>query len=100
MHQHVINASIQLLPIGLDKHPYLWVDDAIAIIQDSGLSHEVGPFSTSVEGTYPEVFGLIHQLNDFLCAAGCPEWILQLQIQIRNQDDIRAKEKTAKFRDA
>lgn len=33
MHHHIINASIQLVPIVQNKHPYLWVDEAIAIIQ-------------------------------------------------------------------
>ena len=29
MHSYIINASIQILPIVLDKHPYLWVDEAM-----------------------------------------------------------------------
>ena len=45
MHQHTINASIQIVPIVQDRHPYLWVDEAIAIIQQSGIKHEVGPFT-------------------------------------------------------
>ena len=33
MHNYIINASIQIVPIVLDKHPYEWVDEAIAVIQ-------------------------------------------------------------------
>jgi uncharacterized protein (TIGR00106 family) len=98
MHQYIINASIQIVPIVLDKHPYEWVDDAIAIIQQSGIKHEVGPFATVLEGTYDEVMRVINQVNEFLYQKGCAEWINNLQIQIRSNGDITGDEKTAKFR--
>ena len=31
MDNYTVNLSIQILPIVLDKHPYLWVDEAIVI---------------------------------------------------------------------
>ena len=46
MHQFIVNASIQIVPIVMDKHPYEWVDEAITIIQQSGIDYEVGPFAT------------------------------------------------------
>jgi len=98
MHQYTINASIQIVPIVLDKHPYLWVDDAIAIIQQSGIRHEVTPFATILEGTYEEVMRVIHQVNEFLYQKGCAEWIANLQIQIRSGGDVTGEEKTEKFK--
>jgi uncharacterized protein (TIGR00106 family) len=98
MHSHIINASIQIVPIVLDKHPYLWVDDAIAIIQQSGIRYEVTPFATILEGTYEEVMRVIHQVNEFLYQKGCAEWIANLQIQIRSEGNITGNEKTEKFR--
>ena len=98
MHQHIINASIQIVPIVLDKHPYLWVDDAIAIIQQSGIKYEVTPFATVLEGTYEEVMRVIHQVNGFLYEKGCAEWIANLQIQIRSEGNITGEEKTEKFK--
>lgn len=97
MHNHTINASIQLLPIVQDRHPYDWVDEAIAIIQQSGIRHEVGPFATVVEGTYEEVIQVIHQINEHLVSRGCAEWITSLQIQIRSNGPITGDEKTEKF---
>lgn len=97
MHNHTINASIQLLPIVQDRHPYEWVDEAIAIIQQSGIRHEVGPFATVVEGTYEEVMQVIHQINEHLVSSGCAEWITSLQIQIRSTSPITGDEKTEKF---
>jgi len=98
MHQHIINASLQILPIVQDKHPYEWVDEAIAIIEQSGIKYEVGPFTTIVEGTYNQVIGLINNINDYLQQKGCAEWILNAQIQIRANSNITGDEKTLKFK--
>lgn len=97
MHQYLVNASIQILPVVQDKHPYEWVDEAIAIIQQSGISHEVGPFTTVLEGTYEEVMKVIHSVNEQLYTKGCSEWISNIQLQIRSKSDITGNEKTAKF---
>jgi uncharacterized protein YqgV (UPF0045/DUF77 family) len=97
MHNYLVNASIQILPLAQDKHPYEWVDEAIAVIQASGIKHEVGPFTTVLEGTYTEVMDVIHQVNEKLCVMGCAEWITGLQIQIRSNTDMTGDEKTKKY---
>ena len=97
MHQYIINASIQIVPIVLDKHPYQWVDEAISIIQKSGIRYEVGPFATVLEGTYDEVMQVIHQVNEYLYEKGCAEWITNCQIQVRSAGNITGSEKTEKF---
>lgn len=98
MHQYLVNASIQIIPVVEDKHPYAWVDEAIAIIQSSGIRYEVGPFATVLEGTYTEVMNVVHAVNEYLFSKGCAEWISNIQVQIRNDRDITANEKTGKFR--
>lgn len=97
MHQFIVNASIQLIPIVTDKHPYLWVDEAISIIQQSGIAYEVGPFATVIEGKYTEVMQVIQNINEYLYSLGCEEWIQNIQIQIRSNGDITGLEKTQKF---
>lgn len=98
MHSFIVNASIQILPVVNDKHPYLWVDEAIALIQNSGIKYSVGAFATELEGTYDEVMKVIDDVNEFLYSRGCSEWISNVQVQIRSNGDITADEKTAKFR--
>ena len=98
MHAFIINASIQILPIVLDKHPYLWVDEAIAIIQQSNVKYEIGAFDTVVEGKYDDVMKLINDINEYLYTKGCNEWITNVQIQIRSNGDITGDEKTSKFK--
>ena len=97
MHNYTVNASLQILPIVQDKHPYEWVDEAILIIQKSGVKYEVGPFATTLEGNYLEVMNLINAVNEYLLKRGCAEWISNIQIQIRSNGNITGEEKTAKF---
>jgi len=97
MHNFIVSASFQILPIGTHQHPYAWVDEAIAIIQKSGLSHRVQAFDTVVEGTYPEIMALIDQINQHLCSAGCEEWITHLQMQMRSNASITSAEKLEKY---
>lgn len=98
MHNHTINASIQIVPVVNDRHPYEWVDEAIAVIRQSGITHEVGPFATVVEGTYEQVMKVIHDVNEYLYSKECREWIASVQIQIRSKGDITGLEKVEKFK--
>lgn len=97
MHQFIVNASLQILPIVKDRHPYEWVDEAIAIIQNSGIKYEVGPFATVIEGSYTEVMYVVNLVNEYLYSKKCNEWICNIQIQIRSHGDITGDEKTNKF---
>ena len=97
MHNYLINASIQILPIVQDKHPYEWVDEAIAVIQQSGIKYKIGPFATVLEGTYEEVINVVHKVNEQLVSLKCNEWIASMQLNIRSSEDITANEKVTKF---
>ena len=98
MHNYIVNASIQIIPVVTDKHPYEWVDEAISIIQQSGIQYEIGPFATVLEGKYDEVMNVIHKVNEHLFTKNCSEWITNLQLQIRSRGDITGLEKTEKFK--
>ena len=97
MHSHTICATIQILPLAQDKHPYEWVDEAIPIIINSGIQYDVRSFATEIEGTYAEVMQVIQDVNDHLYQKGCAEWITNIQIQIRADRAISAIEKTEKY---
>lgn len=49
----IINVSVQVLPLTENVYPI--VDRAIAMIQQSGVKHEVGPMETTMEGTLDEL---------------------------------------------
>ena len=98
MHRYIINASLQVLPIVNDRHPYEWVDEAIEVIKKTNIKYEVGPFATVIEGNYEEVLGVINAVNEYLYTHNCNEWILSTQLQIRSNADITANEKTEKYK--
>ena len=96
MHNYNVNASLQLIPVVQDRHPYEWVDEAIAVIKKSNIDCKVGPFATVVEGKYDEILKVINDVNEYLYQRHCNEWVLSVQIQIRSNGDITAEEKTSK----
>ena len=98
MHQYLINAAIQVVPLAQDRHPYEWVDIAIPIIQASGIKYEVRPFSTELEGTYEQVLNVFNKVNNHLQILGCTEWITNLQVQIRSNQDMTGEEKIEKYK--
>lgn len=97
MHNHIINASIQILPVTADRHPYEWIDEGIFIIQASGIKYKIGPFATIIEGTYKQINDVITAINEHLSTIGCHEWVLNVQMNIRANEDITANEKILKF---
>ena len=57
--------SVQIIPKtpnGEDVIPY--VDEAIKVIDDSGLDYRVGPLDTTVQGDMNECLILLQELND------------------------------------
>ena len=98
MHSYLTNASLQIIPIVNDKHPYEWIDEVIEVIKRSGIKYEVGPFATVVEGTYNEIIEVVNKVNEYLLLRNCTEWICNVQLQVRSAADITSGEKTKKFR--
>ncbi|TDO25778.1 thiamine-binding protein [Sediminibacterium goheungense] len=98
-HPHIVSAAIQLVPVEAgNKHPYVWIDEVIEIIKQEGLSCEVGPFSTSIDADYKSIMRVVDKINVYLLAKNCPEWLLNVQIQVRSGGDMSSDEKLAGHR--
>jgi uncharacterized protein (TIGR00106 family) len=54
---HTVNVSVQVLPLHPDPYPI--VDQAIAVIQASGVKYEVGPMETTLEGELDELMEIV-----------------------------------------
>lgn len=65
-------AEIQVSPrpSGTPHDKYAFVDAAIAVIQDSGLTHEVGAMGTFVQGSPDEIWALLRAVHEATLAAG------------------------------
>lgn len=81
-----INAAIQLLPLDASKNKYKLIDEAILLIQNSGLVYKVCPFETVVEGNADKVYALIRNIQDSALNNGCNEVLINIKIHAANKD--------------
>lgn len=83
--------SIQILP----THPqsrdgYKYISEAIEIIEDSGLTHFVGPLETTIEGTMDQLFNLVKKMNNYLADEGCDRVISNIKL-VQSQEERNIK---------
>lgn len=73
--------SIQMIPKtnnGESVIPY--VDQAIAIIKQSGLPYRVAPLETTMEGDLPELLQIVQRMHEAMIEVGCPGALSQIKI--------------------
>ncbi|WP_337018145.1 MTH1187 family thiamine-binding protein [Oceanobacillus massiliensis] len=90
--------SIQVIPKtnnGEDSIPL--VDEAIAIIQESGVKYQVNPLETTMEGELSELFGIVEKVNERMIEKGCPSVISQIKI-LYKPDGASMEQLTEKYR--
>ncbi|HUF33059.1 MAG TPA: thiamine-binding protein [Acidimicrobiales bacterium] len=67
-------------PTGTDEERYAYVHAAIAVIEASGLTFEVGALGTTVEGEPDEVWPLLRRVHDACLAAGADSVITVIKV--------------------
>lgn len=90
--------SIQIIPKtknGEDVIPY--VDDAIAVIEESGVNYEVNPLETTMEGELSELFKIVECMNEKMIARGSVNVISQIKVLYQPQG-IEMTDLTGKYR--
>ncbi len=92
-----INLALQVLPQADGKHSYDLVDDAIAVIEASGLPYKVCPFETVIEGKYDEVMALVKRVHEVLEKNGTKKLMTYIKIQTVFQEDVTISDKMAKY---
>lgn len=97
--ENTINAAIQIVPRSKDKHIYDIIDEAIAIIQNSGLRYMVTPMETVIEGKYVEVFEVMQKAQEVAMAAGADELLVNIKLHIRKGEDVTFEEKIGQYKE-
>ena len=95
---HKINLALQIIPKSDSKDLYTLVDEAIRVIQDSGLKYEVCPFETVIEGRYEEIYRVVKDAQSACFEAGADELLVNIKMQIRKDGDVSIEEKTGKYK--
>ncbi|MEK4537807.1 thiamine-binding protein [Peribacillus sp. FSL K6-1552] len=70
--------SIQIIPKGENVIPL--VDEAIKIIDESGVKYEVHPLETTMEGELSVLLAVIEKMNVRMIEIGSPNVISQVKI--------------------
>lgn len=97
MKQNKINLALQVLPQAEGRNSYDLVDDAIAVIEASGLEYKVCPFETVLEGTYDELMAVVKQVHEVLEKNGTEKLMTYIKIQTVFQHDVTIDDKMHKY---
>lgn len=83
--------SIQVLPYNPgDAKLYSHTTGAIELIENSGLTHFVGPQETTVEGSLDELFNLVKKINAYLSNEGCEHVTTNIKlVQSKEENSIK-----------
>ncbi len=92
----LINAAIQLLPFPEKGSKIALIDEAIELIEKSGLNYQVCPFETVVEGSSEAVYALIQKIQDNCLKSGCNELLLNIKIHAAN-NSLNFSDKLGKY---
>jgi len=92
-----INLALQVLPKSKEKDSYALVDEAIKIIDQSGVRYRVTPFETVMEGEYDKLMKIIKEVQDACFKEGADELMVYIKMQIRKDRDVEIRDKMEKY---
>ena len=97
---HIVNLAIQVLPLGISKEEaYRIIDKAIEAIKSSGLTYQVCPFETVIEGPYSQVMALVDSIQEACNKAGAKEILINMKLHRGFETDLYIIDKTGKYHD-
>lgn len=95
--KNIINLGIQIVPKSKGLDSYWLVDQAIEVIQKSGVKHVVTPFETVMEGTQDELMSIARDAQQAVLDAGADEILVYYRMQIRKDKNVSIEDKTGKY---
>ena len=93
----IVNLAIQIIPKSKTIEVYPLVDEAIAVIQKSGLKYKVCPFETVIEGTYEETMNVAREAQEACFAAGADDLLVFIKVQRKKSGDVSIEDKIEKY---
>lgn len=95
---HTINASLQLIPLTSATEAVELIDQAIALVRESGLRYEVTAFDTQVEGSMEQIQALISRIYTMNGFRPGQDVLLQIKMHWRAGESVFMDQKTAAHR--
>ncbi len=97
MEENKINLALQVLPQAEGKNSYDLVDIAIKLIEESGLTYQVCPFETVIEGKFDELMALVRRIHQELAKNGTEKLMTYMKLQTVFQQDVTIQDKMHKY---
>jgi uncharacterized protein (TIGR00106 family) len=97
MEENKINLALQVLPQAEGKNSYDLVDVAIKLIDESGLTYQVCPFETVIEGKFDELMALVRRIHEELEKNGTEKLMTYMKLQTVFQQDVTIQDKMHKY---
>ena len=97
MEENKINLALQVLPQAEGKNSYDLVDVAIKLIEESGLTYQVCPFETVIEGKFDELMALVRRIHQELEKNGTQKLMTYMKLQTVFQTDVTIQDKMQKY---
>lgn len=94
----IINLGIQIVPKSKTEDAYVLVDKAIEVIQQSGVTYEVTPFETVMEGPEDQLMAVARKAQEAVLDSGAEEILVYYRMQIRKEEEVTILEKTGKYK--
>src|SRR5690606_1749268 len=76
--------QFSITPMGVGDSTSEWIVRAIDVVHKSGLRYQVGPTSTVIEGSWPEVSKVIEECLDVV-SRDCERVKLSVEVDHRNE---------------
>ena len=92
-----ITMAFQVIPKVEESRIYAVVDEAIKVVQNSGLVYEVGPMETTLEGEPDQIWTVIKQAMEACVQAGASRVMTNVKIDYVPQGST-IQEKIGKYR--
>ncbi|MCL1996483.1 MAG: thiamine-binding protein [Defluviitaleaceae bacterium] len=98
MSNHKCSIAIQILPMGDGEISVGIVTKIIEYIQACGLTYEVGPFETTIEGELEELMEIVKTCQTLAIKEGASNVMSYVKIFYNPGGVLTIEEKTKKFR--
>ena len=92
-----VNLSLQVLPKVKGENVYEVVDQAIKVIQQSGVKYIVGPMETTMEGELDTLWEVVKKAQESCIQAGAAGVMSVIKIDYR-PEGVSMEEKINKYR--
>lgn len=93
----IVNLSLQVLPKVPEDRTYAVVDEAIKVIQESGVKYLVGPMETTMEGDPDTLWEVVKKAQEACIKAGASRVMSIIKIDYK-PEGVTIEEKIHKYR--